>query len=396
MKILVINNGSSSVKYKLFESDGWAVEVSGALERIGEEKSRMTRRVLSPDGNEREEVKELRIGNHRAGMMEMAGALSESGMRLGAIGHRVVHGGESFKRPAVIDRRVLEAIRKNVPLAPLHNPANLAGIETALEIFPGVPQVAVFDTAFHQTIPERAFRYCIPKIFYIENGVRRYGFHGTSHQYVAGEAAAFLGREPSGAGLITIHLGNGASMAAVKGGECMDTSMGMTPLEGLCMGTRCGELDPGVVFYMSGHLGMGLEEIDVLLNRESGLKGLCGVNDMREVLERRRGGDTDAALAVDIYTYRVRKYIGAYMAALGGADALVFTGGIGEKSPEIRALCCEGLDFLGIKIDSGANGTAGGTPAAIQAADSRVKILVIPTDEELEIARQTLGAAAGK
>ena len=276
------------------------------------------------------------------------------------MGHRVVHGGETFREPVVIDDGVVDAIRAHIPLAPLHNPPNLTGIEVARALLPSSPQVAVFDTAFHQTLPKEAFLYAVPRELYEKEGVRRYGFHGTSHAYVAGRAAEHLGRTLEELNLITVHLGNGASMAAVRGGKCVDTTMGMTPLAGLVMGTRSGDVDPALPFFLADHLGMSLRQIDDLLNRESGLKGLCGLIDMREILARRAAGDEGAATAVEVYAYRVKKYIGAFLAVLGRLDALVFTAGVGENSPEIRALCCRGLEGLGIAVDSGRNGRSSG------------------------------------
>ena len=276
-----------------------------------------------------------------------------------------------------------------VPLAPLHNPANLTGIEVARSIFPGAVQVAVFDTAFHQTLPPEAFLYAVPLDLYRKHRVRRYGFHGTSHAYVAEKAAEHLGKPPGELNLITIHLGNGASMAAVRGGECVDTTMGLTPLSGLVMGTRSGDVDPALPFLLADHLGMSLREIDGLLNSESGLKGLCGLSDMREILKARMEGAKEADTAMKVYAYRVKKYIGAFLAALGRLDALVFTAGVGENSPEIRELCCRGLEGLGIEIDPEKNSGPGGGPRDIAALPGAVRILVVPTNEELRIAQET-------
>jgi acetate kinase len=302
----------------------------------------------------------------------------------------VVHGGERFKEPAIIDDRTLEAIRQLIPLAPLHNPANLTGIEVMRELLPDVPQVAVFDTAFHQTMQPKAFLYALPYAFYRSYGVRRYGFHGTSHQYVAREAARHLARPLATLNLITLHLGNGASATAIERGKSIDTSMGLTPLEGLIMGTRCGDLDPAVPFYLAGKTGKPYDEIEGVLNRESGLKGICGVNDMREIQSRALGNDEQAELALGMFCYRVKKYIGAYCAALGSVDAIVFTGGIGENSALVRSRSCEGLSGLGISLDERANHVVAGGITEIQAGEGRVKILVVPTDEEREIAQQTV------
>ncbi len=396
MKILVINTGSSSIKYKLFDVDRRREMSSGVVEKIGEKTSLLTHRVFDDDGTARERAKKGRVADHREGMemiVELlvdpeAGAIGDKN-EITAIGHRVVHGGETFRQPAVIDDAVIAAIREKIPLAPLHNPPNLTGIAIAREIFPAAPQVAVFDTAFHQTLPMEAFLYAVPLELYEQHGVRRYGFHGTSHAYVAGQAAEQLGKPIEELNLVTIHLGNGASMAAVRGGKCVDTSMGLTPLAGLVMGTRSGDVDPALPFFLADHLGMSLRQIDDLLNRESGMKGLCGLIDMREILAQRAAGDRRAKLAVDVYTYRVKKYIGAFLAVLGKLDALVFTAGVGENSPEIRALCCRGLEELGIAVDAGRNDLAGGEAGDVASPASRVRILVIPTNEELKIAQET-------
>jgi acetate kinase len=289
----------------------------------------------------------------------------------------------------IIDDTVIEAIKENIPLAPLHNPPNLEGIEVSRKIFPESPQVAVFDTAFHQTLPMRAYLYAIPYRLYKKDKVRRYGFHGTSHAYVAEKAADFLGRDLDRLNLITIHLGNGASMAAIKNGKCIDTTMGMTPLEGLVMGTRSGDVDPAIPFFLAGHLGMSLREIDSLLNKESGLKGICETNDMREVIDKMESGDNRAEIAIDIYTYRIKKYIGAYFAALGHLDGIVFTAGIGENSPHIRKRCCCELGKLGIEIDPEKNYHDKKGIREINTPGSEIKVLVVPSNEELKIALET-------
>jgi acetate kinase len=395
MRILVLNSGSSSIKYKLFDMTDRSILASGLLERIGEETGSLKHQTRTAQGGMTETGKTGRVTDHRQGMKWIAEALSESQAQgdeaaLAGIGHRVVHGGEDFTEPTLIDEEVLAVIRKNVPLAPLHNPANLIGIEVALEAVPDLPQVAVFDTAFHQSIPPKAFHYAIPHEMYARHRVRRYGFHGTSHQYVARQAAAFLKRPLASLNLITLHLGNGASVAAIEKGRSVDTSMGMTPLEGLIMGTRCGDIDPAVHFYLLRETGHSPEDLDALLNTESGLKGICGTNDMREVLQKADDGDVRARLAIDMYCYRVKKYIGAYLAALGGVDALVFTAGIGEHAAPIRELCCRGLSGVGITLDAEKNRAGSEPPFEIQAMSSAVRILVIPTDEELQIAEQTL------
>jgi acetate kinase len=281
-----------------------------------------------------------------------------------------------------------------IPLAPLHNPANLDGIQLARQLFPGVPSVAVFDTAFHQTMPPIAYRYAIPEVLYKENRVRRYGFHGTSHRYVGERAAAFLDRPFYACNLITLHLGNGASATAIRAGRSVDTSMGMTPLEGLVMGTRCGDIDPAIVFYLCRELGLTVDALDDLLNRQSGLLGLCGVNDMREIQRRAEAGDATAELAIGIAALRLKKYIGAYCAELGRVDAIVFTGGIGENDPDMRHRACEGLDGLGIRLDPAANRSSERCERRIGTAESPVQVLVIPTNEELAIAQQALAAVS--
>ena len=396
MKILVINTGSSSIKYRLFEMNHEKVLASGLAEKIGESASVLTHNICSEKGNDRKKVRECRIADHREGLELIVDLLlnSEWGVirdksEIGAVGHRVVHGGEAFQSPTIIDEKVITAIEENIPLAPLHNPPNLTGIEVARSIFPNSPQVAVFDTAFHQTIPKRAFLYALPYELYEKDKVRRYGFHGASHSYVAERAADYLGSPLNKLNLITIHLGNGASMAALKNGKCMDTTMGQTPLEGLVMGTRCGDVDPALPFFLAGHKKMSLDEIDKLLNRDSGLKGICGTNDMREVMEKRAGGDDRAGIALEVYCYRIKKYLGAYFAALESLDGIVFTAGIGENAPEIRERCCQGLSKLGIAIDPAKNKAPGKGIREINPSGTGVNILVIPTDEELKIARET-------
>jgi acetate kinase len=396
VKILVINTGSSSIKYKLFDVERGRCLASGLAERIGEEEGSLTHRVFPARGSVKETREKGRIAGHREGLERVVSLMDdpdrgavESRAEISAIGHRVVHGGESFRDPALIDDGVVAAIRENARLAPLHNPPNLTGIEIARALFPDAPQVAVFDTAFHQTMPPEAFLYAIPSELYEEERIRRYGFHGTSHAYVAGRAAEFIGRSPADLNLITIHLGNGASMAAIRQGRCVDTTMGLTPLAGLVMGTRSGDVDPALPFFLADRLGMSVGEIDILLNRESGLRGMSGTNDMREVLAMRGGGDARAEIAVKVYTYRVKKYIGAFLAVLGRLDALIFTAGIGENSPAIRDLCCRGLEEFGIVVDGERNRTAGTDPRDIASPAGKVRVLVIPTDEELQIAEET-------
>ena len=401
MKILVINSGSSSIKYRLFDMAAGRVLASGVLEQIGEAESRLSHQTRNHQGQMDEIVKTGVVADHKEGFQLIATVLSESGAlqdtgELSGIGHRVVHGGEEFKEPTLIDKKTIDTIRKLIPLAPLHNPANLLGIEVTMQSAPQVPQVAVFDTAFHQSIPIHAFRYAIPQDLYEAHGVRRYGFHGTSHNYVAKQAAKFLDRSLDSLNLITLHLGNGASAAAIRGGKSMDTSMGMTPLEGLVMGTRSGDIDPAIIFYLGRQTGMSADEVEFILNKESGLKGICGVNDVREIEKLARTGNLRAQLAIEMFCYRIKKYIGAYHAVLGRLDALVFTAGIGENSALIRARSCQGLSHLGIDVDPRKNDRRSGEAFEIQTRDSQVKILVVPTNEELEIAEQTVACIKGR
>jgi acetate kinase len=400
VKILVLNSGSSSIKFQLFTSDGWRPLASGAVSRIGEAEGEIRRAWLDGEGQEQRCEYRLPIPNHQDGIDRIIGGLRQSGVladlsELAAIGHRVVHGGERFRSPTVVDDAVAGAIRDMIPLAPLHNPANLDGIEVARRLFPKVPSVAVFDTAFHQTMPRTAYRYAIPEYLYREHRVRRYGFHGTSHHYVAERAAALLGKPFHHCNLITLHLGNGASATAVRGGKSIDTSMGMTPLEGLVMGTRCGDIDPAIHFYLCKNLGLDNETLEDLLNRQSGLLGLCGVNDMRQIQRLAEEGDDRAELAIGITAHRLKKYIGAYYAELGRVDAIVFTGGIGENDADLRCRACEDLDGLGIKLDDGANLAPERGERRISTPESPVQVLVIPTNEELAIAQQALAAVQG-
>jgi acetate kinase len=396
--VLVLNCGSSSLKYCLYDMPAGEALAAGLIERIGEGAGRHTHHGRGFDGSMATVSRELDTPDHAIAVERVFSALAADGRQsLDAIGHRVVHGGAAFSAPVRLGADSLAKIRATVPLAPLHNPINLTGILAAMTRYPDLPQVAVFDTAFHQTMPERAWRYALPRDWQDRWGVRRYGFHGTSHDYVSRLAAARLGRPREQCNLITLHLGNGASAAAIAGGRCVDTSMGMTPLEGLVMGTRCGDMDPAIPAYMERVVGMTPAEVDDALNRRSGLKALCGEYDLRRILARAGAGDADASLALDIYCYRIRKYVGAYTAALGRVDALVFTGGVGEHAAPVREHICAGLEVLGIRLDPAANAAVAGSEAAIQQAGSAVAILVIPTNEELEIARQTvacLGQAA--
>jgi acetate kinase len=396
-QVLVINCGSSSIKYQLLAMGPGELVAGGVVERIGETDPVLKRRVRNESGVLVDEMQQVSAADHREAFRVIEHALRTSpgfadGRALIGIGHRVVHGGESFSSPTLITPTVIGSIRALSSLAPLHNPPNLIGIKLCREHFAQVPQVAVFDTAFHQTMPPRAYRYAVPEDWYERDGVRRYGFHGSSHRYVATRAADYLGLPLTELRMITLHLGNGASAAAIDRGRCIDTSMGFTPLEGLVMGTRCGDLDPAVCFYMQKVRAMEAEGIEAILNRESGLKGLCGSNDMREVLARAETGDEEAALAVEIYCYRIKKYIGAYAAALGGFDVLVFTGGVGENSPAVRRDVCQGLDVFGIALDADGNAGPVAEVLPIGRGGLPVSVLVVRTNEELQIARDALVA----
>ncbi|MBI9084883.1 MAG: acetate kinase [Desulfobacterales bacterium] len=400
MKVFVVNAGSSSLKYQLLDMRTETVLATGLVERIGEAIGRVTHKRFPDTEAEEKTVFDEAVTDHKMAMHRVidlitapdTGVIAEKA-EIDAIGHRVVQGGEVFNRSIIIDTAVKEAVRANNPLAPLHNPANLVGIEVAEALFNGTPNVAVFDTEFHQTMPARAFLYALPYRYYKELRIRRYGYHGTSHKYVAGQAARLMDRKPESTNLITVHLGNGCSMAAVAGGRCMDTSMGMTPLAGLMMGTRSGDIDPAIIAYIAHQQGLGVREIDDLLNKESGLKGICGANDMRDIHARADRGDDMARQALEMFAYRVKKYIGAYVAVLGRVDAVVFTAGIGENDDVIRAMICQDLDGLGIRLDEEKNRTRGGA-RPIHAADSRVALWVIPTNEELQIARDTVTAVS--
>ena len=396
----MLNSGSSSLKYQLFEMSSRVTLASGIAERIGDDGSRLVHRQREGAGRP-VEVPPGPITDHGEALDRIATILNgaelvEDGETFAGIGHRVVHGGERFRDATRIDETVVAAIRDLSRLAPLHNPANLLGIEVALEHQPDVPQVAVFDTAFHQTLPPRAYRYAIPEEWYASYRVRRYGFHGTSHAYVAREAAAHLGRPIEELNLITLHLGNGASACAIAGGLSVETSMGLTPLEGLVMGTRSGDLDPSVVGHIAGETGLSLDKIEAALNRESGLQGLCDSSDLRNVVEREAAGDLRAQLAIDVYVHRIRKYVGAYSAVLGHVDGIVFTAGVGENSSAIRERVCDGLESLGIRIDPARNRAASEGVRAIHADGGALALLVVPTNEELEIAEQTLRCVQGR
>ncbi|GEB53557.1 MULTISPECIES: acetate kinase [Streptomyces] len=391
-RILVLNSGSSSVKYQLIDMADGTRLATGLAERIGEETSALHHRPLGTGGEERR--REERLADHDAALAAIGEQLDADGMglespQLAAIGHRVVHGGLRFTEPTLIDDAVLKEIERLVPVAPLHNPANITGIRTAQRVRPDLPQVAVFDTAFHSAMPEHAARYAIDVETADAHRVRRYGFHGTSHAYVSRRAARLLERDPAQLNLIVLHLGNGASASAVSGGRCVDTSMGLTPLEGLVMGTRSGDIDPAVVFHLRRVAGMDVDAVDELLNKRSGLVGLCGENDMRVIRRRIDEGDEAARLAFDIYIHRLKKYIGAYYAVLGRVDAVVFTAGVGENSAPVREAAVAGLEELGLAVDGELNARGGDVPRLISPEYARVKVAVVPTDEELEIAQQT-------
>ena len=395
MKILVINSGSSSLKFQIFAVEGLSVLASGLIEQIGAEESHARIKYSDGAGGKKTLEKKDVIAEHRQAIKVMAELLRESGAmtdvrELAGIGHRVVHGGEAFHEPILIDDTVISAIEELIPLAPLHNPANLTGIRVAMDHAGDVPQVAVFDTAFHQSIPKYGYLYALPYKLYEKHHVRRYGFHGTSHSFVSKAAARFLDIPYNRFNCIVLHLGNGASACAVENGKSVDTSMGMTPLAGLVMGTRCGDIDPAITFYLERNTGMDVNQIDDMLNHESGLKGLCGSNDMRELLAAKEQGSKEMALAFEIYCYQLKKYIGAYFAALGRIDALIFTGGIGENAAPVREQACQGLAGLGITISREKNKQRKEKIMEIQQDEAAVKVLVVATDEEREIASQVL------
>ncbi|MHA5051992.1 acetate kinase [Streptomyces sp. SD15] len=390
-RVLVLNSGSSSVKYQLLDMRDSSRLAMGLVERIGEGTSRLKHTALTT-GESREANGP--IPDHAAALKAVAEELAKDGLgldspELAAIGHRVVHGGKFFSDPTVVDDTVLAEIERLIPVAPLHNPANLTGIRTAQALRPDLPQVAVFDTAFHTTMPESAARYAIDVKTADEHRIQRYGFHGTSHAYVSRETARLLGKAPEDVNVIVLHLGNGASASAVKNGRCVDTSMGLTPLEGLVMGTRSGDMDPAVIFHLMRVGGMSTDEIDTLLNKKSGLIGLCGDNDMREIRRRIDEGDEQAQLAFDIYIHRLKKYIGAYYAVLGRVDAIAFTAGVGENAAPVREAAVAGLEELGLAVDADLNAVRADGPRLISPEGARVAVAVVPTDEELEIATQT-------
>ena len=392
MKVLVINAGSSSLKYQLIDMDSETVLAKGLCERIGLDGANLQHTNVAQDKKVRIESK---MDNHADGIKLVVDALvnEDHGVikdmsEIGAVGHRVVHGAEIFADSFVIDDKVMEALKQCTPLAPLHNPANITGIEACEKIMPGIKQVAVFDTAFHQTMPAKAFMYGLPYKFYEEQKIRKYGFHGTSHKYVAAEAAKMLGKAPEDLKIITCHLGNGSSITAVDGGKSVDTTMGFTPLDGTIMGTRTGTMDPAVIMYMMDDMGLTSKQINTVVNKESGVYGVSGVSsDFRDLSAAADNGNERAGLALDMFTYGVKKYIGSYAAAMGGVDAIVFTAGVGENDSRTRESIVEGLEFMGIKIDKEMNKQRGRLD--ISAPDATVKTLVIPTNEELMIAIDT-------
>ena len=360
MKILVLNSGSSSVKYAVFEDDK---QISNGLVE--------------------------RVEDHVVAIKEI---LNNVG-KVDAVGHRVVHGGEKYKNSVIIDDDAIATIRDLISLAPLHNGANLAGIEAVAKLYPDITQVAIFDTSFHQSIPDFAYTYAIPMSFYEQHKIRKYGFHGTSHKYITNEAGKFLNIAEQNLNLITFHLGNGDSVCAVKNGKSFDTSMGFTPLEGLVMGSRCGDIDPQILIYLAKQKGLSVDEIDKILNKESGLKGICGSSDMRDIEAKAENGDKFALLALEIFAYRAKKYLGSYAVALGRVDGIVFAGGIGENSPLVRMKILQNLEILGIEIDEQKNQMRSRETFEISTENSKIKILVVHTDEEKEIAKQTMRLA---
>jgi acetate kinase len=378
MLVLVINSGSSSLKYQVRDVAAGSVLTEGLIEKIG----------MGNGGDGDGEIEGPR--DHAEALEQVDAAIhAELGdLELGAVGHRVVHGGERFAEPVLIDNEITRAIERLNPLAPLHNPANVLGIRAITKKWPDLPQVAVFDTAFHRSLPEHAWRYAVPDELYTNHGIRRYGFHGTSHEYVTHRAAGLLGVPADEFDGVIAHLGNGASVTAIRGGKSVDTSMGFTPLEGLVMGTRSGDLDPSILVFL-GRAGWTPEDIDTLLNRESGLKGLAGNNDMRSVVEASEAGDAKASMALAVTSYRLAKYIGGYHVAVGGAKALVFTAGIGENSYQFRALVADKLGALGIELDAGLNSQRSKEPRVISTPESAIPVLVVPTDEEQAIAEAT-------
>lgn len=394
MKILVLNCGSSSIKYKLFEMESKEVVAQGGIEKIGMKGSFL--KLTLPD--DQQVMLEGEILEHRAGIEYILGVLLsdkygciKSLDEIDAVGHRVVHGGERFNTSVLITEEVIEILNASIELAPLHNPPNLKGIYAIQELMPDTPQVSVFDTAFHQTMPDYAYMYGIPYSLYEKYGIRRYGFHGTSHRYVSKRACEFLGVPYEEQRIITAHIGNGGSVTAIKNGKSIDTSMGMTPVEGLIMGTRSGDVDPGVISYIMEKEHMGTSGISTLLNKFSGVLGISGISsDMREIEVGIKSGNKRAQLAMNTYNYRIKKYVGSYAAVLGGVDILVFTGGVGENQAVTRSDVCKNLEFMGIELDEELNASVRAKEIIISKPSSKVKVVIIPTDEELTIAKDTV------
>ncbi|MGN1374970.1 MAG: acetate kinase [Prevotella sp.] len=394
MKILVLNCGSSSIKYALYNMDDKSVMTSGGAERVGLDNAFV--KVKLPNGEKKQIMHD--IPEHTEGVKFIFSLLTDPEIgvikdlkEINAVGHRMVHGGEKFNKSVILNDEVLKTFEDCIDLAPLHNPANLKGVKAVSELMPGLPQVGVFDTAFHQTMPEKAYLYAIPYELYKEYGVRRYGFHGTSHRYVSQRVCEYLGVNAADKKIITCHIGNGGSVAAVNGGQCVDTSMGLTPLEGLMMGTRSGDIDGGAVTFIEKKLGLDADGMSSLLNKKSGLLGITGISsDMREIDAAIAQGNKLAQTALDMYNYRIKKYVGAYAAAMGGCDIIVFTAGVGENQAQMREEVCAGMEYMGVKIDIEKNKGVHGDEAVISTPDSKVTVCVIPTDEELMIATDTM------
>lgn len=394
MKILVLNCGSSSIKYALYDMDSKSVMTSGGAERVGLDGAFV--KVKLANGEKKTIMHD--IPEHTEGVKFIFSLLTDPEIgvikdlkEIDAVGHRMVHGGEKFNKSVLLTDEVLEAFEACTDLAPLHNPANLKGVRAVQELMPGLPQVGVFDTAFHQTMPKEAYMYAIPYELYEKYGVRRYGFHGTSHRYVSQRVCEYLGVKAEGKKIITCHIGNGGSIAAVKDGKCVDTSMGLTPLEGLMMGTRSGDIDGGAVTFIEKKLGLDADGMSNLLNKKSGLLGVSGISsDMREIFQANQDGNERAKLAFEMYCYRVRKYVGSYAAAMNGCDIIVFTAGVGENQADMRQSVCNGLAFMGVEIDVEKNKTIHGEEAVISTPNSKITVVVVPTDEELMIASDTM------
>lgn len=394
MKILVLNCGSSSIKYALYNMDDKSVMTSGGAERVGLDGAFV--KVKLPNGEKKTVMHD--IPEHTEGVKFIFSLLTDPEIgvikdlnEIDAVGHRMVHGGEKFNKSVVLTDEVLKTFEECIDLAPLHNPANLKGVKAVSELMPGLPQVGVFDTAFHQTMPAHSYLYAIPYELYEKYGVRRYGFHGTSHRYVSKRVCDFLGVNPADKKVITCHIGNGGSIAAVDGGKCVDTSMGLTPLEGLMMGTRSGDIDGGAITFLEKKLGLDADGMSNLLNKKSGVLGITGISsDMREIESANDEGNERAKLALDMYSYRIKKYVGAYAAAMGGCDIIVFTAGVGENQASMREDVCRNMEYMGVKLDVEKNKTIRGEEAIISTPDSKVTVCVIPTDEELMIATDTM------